>query len=153
MTPDTPARNVLARNVQNQKVRAAHNSIVERYMAMVPAFFSQLQPDQTFLRGLARRVHTSRTNIRSSSGVPVAPIRRVLDAGCGPGYFAPLLDEMGFEPTGCDLSPKMIAQARRDYPEVTFDVADIRDLPYGHGAFDCVISWYSLIYFCREERV
>lgn len=122
-------------------------------MAMVPAFFSQLQPDQTFLRGLARRVHTSRTNIRSSSGVPVAPIRRVLDAGCGPGYFAPLLDEMGFEPTGCDLSPKMIAQARRDYSEVTFDVADIRDLPYGHGAFDCVISWYSLIYFCREERV
>ena len=39
--------------------------------------------------------------------------RRVLDVGCGTGKsFMPLL-ERGFEVTACDISPEMVAEARR----------------------------------------
>ena len=43
-----------------------------------------------------------------------SPGRRLLDVGCGTGKsFMPLL-ERGFEVTACDISPEMVAEARRE---------------------------------------
>jgi SAM-dependent methyltransferase len=39
--------------------------------------------------------------------------RRVLDIGCGPGRIARLLAEAGYDVTGADPSPMMLAEARR----------------------------------------
>ncbi len=65
--------------------------------------------------------------------------RRVLDVGCGTGKsFLPLL-ERGFEVTGCDISPEMVAEAQRkagDRAEVV--VADMRRLPV-LGEFDLIV--------------
>src|SRR5690348_4514109 len=40
----------------------------------------------------------------------------VADLGCGPGWFTALLAERSLDAFGIDLSPGMIAQARRAYP-------------------------------------
>jgi len=64
--------------------------------------------------------------------------RRVLDVACGTGKsFLPLL-RRGYEVTGCDLSPEMLARARAKVGErVALHVADVRALPV-FGAFDLV---------------
>jgi SAM-dependent methyltransferase len=65
--------------------------------------------------------------------------RRVLDVGCGTGKsFMPLL-ERGFEVTACDISPEMVAEARRKADgRADVLVADMRRLPV-LGEFDLVI--------------
>ena len=63
---------------------------------------------------------------------------RVLDVGCGTGKsFLPLL-ERGFEVTACDISPEMVAEARRKAGgRADVRVADMRRLPV-LGRFDLI---------------
>jgi len=63
--------------------------------------------------------------------------RRVLDVACGTGKSFLSLLARGFEVTGCDLSPGMLAGARRKAPGVPLVEADVRVLPR-LGAFDLV---------------
>ncbi len=53
---------------------------------------------------------------------------QILDAGCAGGEHVGALGRAGFDCEGADLSPEMIALARRSFPERTFHVADIRTL-------------------------
>lgn len=53
----------------------------------------------------------------------------VLDVGCGAGDLAGQLD--GWDYTGIDASPDMIALARQRYPTARFVRADAGDLPEG----------------------
>ena len=64
---------------------------------------------------------------------------RLLDVGCGTGLsFAAMLD-LGFEVTGCDISPAMLARAReRTGGRATLLEADMRELPV-LGEFD--LAW------------
>ena len=55
--------------------------------------------------------------------------RRVLDVGCGTGRsFEPLL-RRGYAVRACDVSPEMVRVARRRFPRVRVEVADMRALP------------------------
>jgi len=69
---------------------------------------------------------------------------RVLELGCGPGWFSPALARA--VPRGsltlCDLQPGMLALAARRtaaYTNVEYVSADAGDLPFGDGAFDAVL--------------
>ena len=70
----------------------------------------------------------------------------VLDAGCGTGMMALRIAAQYPNCTvhGIDLSPKMIAVARRDAEErglaVDFRVGSITDLPYPDDSLDVVIT-------------
>ena len=56
--------------------------------------------------------------------------RRILDVGCGFADFWPFLrsrwPDLVYE--GIDLSPRMIAEARRNHPDVALRVANVLDL-------------------------
>jgi len=41
---------------------------------------------------------------------------RVADLGCGSGVFTELLRRQGYQSTGLDISPKLVALGRRKYP-------------------------------------
>ena len=66
---------------------------------------------------------------------------RVLDAGCGQGFFTNLFAENGLEPLGVDLSEVGISAARETYKHsrARFELGDIRQLPY-KDQFDCVFT-------------
>jgi SAM-dependent methyltransferase len=65
---------------------------------------------------------------------------RLLDVACGTGKsFLPFL-ERGFDVTGCDASPGMLAQARRKAPGVSLVEADMRRLPE-LGGFDLIVCF------------
>jgi SAM-dependent methyltransferase len=52
----------------------------------------------------------------------------VADVGCGPGRLTEHLRGLGLDAFGIDLSPGMIAQARREYPGIRFEVGSMTDL-------------------------
>src|SRR5437016_5137689 len=51
----------------------------------------------------------------------------VVDLGCGSGIWAAYLEAAGFHAVGVDLSPAMIALARRRAPAAEFHVASLVD--------------------------
>jgi ubiquinone/menaquinone biosynthesis C-methylase UbiE len=76
----------------------------------------------------------------------------VADVGCGTGRLEPYLASRGLAVRGVDLSPGMVAVARRDHPAFSFEVADLRDLPFPESSFAGVVCWYSLIFLAPADR-
>jgi SAM-dependent methyltransferase len=53
---------------------------------------------------------------------------QVVDIGCGPGHMTNLLAGLGLDAFGIDLSPEMVAVARRAHPELRFEMGSMLDL-------------------------
>lgn len=70
----------------------------------------------------------------------------VLDAGCGTGRVAEHVRSLGLRCVGVDLSPGMLAMARRDHPWLQTAVATITHLPIAAGSVDGVMFWFSTIH-------
>jgi SAM-dependent methyltransferase len=70
----------------------------------------------------------------------------VLDVGCGPGYVTGHLHDAGVDAFGIDLSPEMIAIARRDYPDLRFEVGTMTDLDLADGSVAGVLAFWSVIH-------
>lgn len=75
----------------------------------------------------------------------------ICDLGCGPGHVAHYLHQRGAAVLGIDISPAMIAEARRRYPTLRFETGDIRSLPHEDNTFGAAVAMYSLIHFADRE--
>jgi ubiquinone/menaquinone biosynthesis C-methylase UbiE len=86
------------------------------------------------------------------AALAAAPGERILDVGCGPGFYcAELLDEVGADGriVGLDGSPHMLALARRrceGHDNVEFHEADATALPVADASFDGAICVQVLEY-------
>lgn len=76
---------------------------------------------------------------------------RVLDLGCGPGVVCGLAAERGALPTGVDVAPGMIAEARRRHPDLVFAEADAVALPFEGGTFDACVGGFVLNHLPAPE--
>jgi SAM-dependent methyltransferase len=72
----------------------------------------------------------------------VAPGAKVLDAGCGTGTLALLLESAGYRVAGVDLSPGMIegARAKDRASRIGWHVGDITALDLGDARFDAIVT-------------
>lgn len=70
----------------------------------------------------------------------------VVDVGCGTGRITAHLAGLGVDVSGVDLSPGMLAAARRAHPELTFTEATMTALPVADGVLGGVVAWYSTIH-------
>jgi 23S rRNA (guanine745-N1)-methyltransferase len=79
----------------------------------------------------------------------------VLDVGCGEGsYLGALAREREIEAHGLDISAAAIELAARRYPGIHWVVANAdRQLPYGSGGFDLVLSLTSRLNGPELRRV
>lgn len=77
---------------------------------------------------------------------------RVLDVGCGPGINAKLLFERdhSLRITGIDLSAEMIQLARRQLPDCTFRVEDIRDFTTD-DRYDAIVASFCIVHLTTDE--
>ena len=78
--------------------------------------------------------------VQGAGGGPVA------DVGCGPGYVTAHLRDAGVDSFGIDLSPEMIAIARRDYPDLRFEVGTMTDLDLADDSVAGIVAFWSVIH-------
>jgi uncharacterized protein YceH (UPF0502 family) len=77
----------------------------------------------------------------------------VVEVGSGPGHVTAYLADAGADATGLDLSPAMVEEARRRFPEGDYQVGDLRRLmrPTSAPGWCTVLAWYSLIHLAASE--
>ncbi|GLI03747.1 class I SAM-dependent DNA methyltransferase [Phytohabitans aurantiacus] len=77
---------------------------------------------------------------------------RVADVGCGPGRVTTLLHDLGLDAYGMDLSPGMLAVARKTYPHLLFEEGTMSALDVVDGELAGIVAWYSIIHIAPDQR-
>src|SRR5690242_12948002 len=75
---------------------------------------------------------------------------RILDVGCGTGHLTAQIAAAGARVIGIDRSDEMIATARRNYPQLRFEVADAERFRFDEP-FDAVFS-NAAIHWMKNQR-
>jgi SAM-dependent methyltransferase len=88
--------------------------------------------------------------LRDAIGQAPYPGARALDAGCGTGFQAALLAELGWRPHGVDVSARLLDVARRRVPATPLTLGSVESLPYASGRFDAVVCCGSTLSFVDD---
>lgn len=80
------------------------------------------------------------------------PGERILDLGCGTGALTAEIAANGAQVVGVDRSASMIAEARKKFPELQFEICDARTLLFSQE-FDAVFSNAVLHWILEAELV
>jgi SAM-dependent methyltransferase len=113
------------------RTRAGYDTVADRYAEEIGDELAHKPLDRALLTALVE-----------ASG----PVAEYADIGCGPGHVARFMADLGASVTGFDLSPAMIARARADVPDVTFQTGDMTALDCAAESFDAIVAFYSLIH-------
>jgi len=76
---------------------------------------------------------------------------KILDLGCGTGDLAEIIAHSGALVTGVDSSKEMIADARKKFPHIDFEIKRAESLNY-HDRFDAVFSNATLHWISEKEK-
>lgn len=85
--------------------------------------------------------------------LPLDRFPRVLDVCCGLGRHAGALASLGYDVTGIDRDPKLIAQAQLAHPRARFLALDAMDIASLNESFDAIICmWQSFGFGTSTEN-
>jgi len=76
----------------------------------------------------------------------VTPATKLLDVGCGSGYFSKLAVDKQIDVTGLDATTELIAEAKKRVPTANFLVGEMEELPFEEKSFDVVCGFNSFQY-------
>lgn len=125
---------------KTQELRTAHDALADFYVGHLAGWLEDMPVERSVLSLFGE------LTLAAGLGADVA------DVGSGTGRLAPYLMGLGLRPHGVDLSPEMVRVARRDHPDATFDVGDLRALPFADASLAGVVCWYSLIFLAPADR-
>lgn len=83
----------------------------------------------------------------------VGQLGPICDLGCGPGQLARYLHRNGIAALGVDLSPQMVAEARRLNPDIEFHQGDMLALPDPDDSWGGIAAFYCIIHVPRDQIV
>ena len=76
----------------------------------------------------------------------------LLDLGCGAEVPTTRILAQRFAVTGVDISAIQIERAEKNVPNARFRQGDMTELDFNPGAFDAVVSFFSIIHVPRDEH-
>ncbi|WP_405020953.1 methyltransferase domain-containing protein [Kitasatospora sp. NBC_00070] len=121
---------------QHGRIRHSYDTVAEEYRSRIGDELTHKPLDRALLTALLEQ---------TEPGTPIA------DLGCGPGHVSGWLATQGARPVGVDLSPAMVALARRDHPDLDFREGDLLRLPAADGEFGAAVALYSVIHLAPAE--
>ncbi|HEX5404750.1 MAG TPA: class I SAM-dependent methyltransferase [Pseudonocardiaceae bacterium] len=121
-----------------RRTRTSYDTLADYYAVWIQGELATKPLDRALLAGFAELV-------LAAGGGPVA------DIGCGEGRVAAHLHSLGLSAFGIDLSPKMLANARRTYPDLRFDEGSMTALDVEDGTLGGIVAWYSIIHVPSEH--
>lgn len=83
----------------------------------------------------------------------VGDLGPICDLGCGPGQIARYLRRQGADVLGVDISPRMIAEAQRLNPEISFHEGNMLTLPEADNSWGGIAAFYCIIHIPRAQVV
>lgn len=113
--------------------RVFYDAVAADYAAHFHAQLATKPLDRALLAAFAELVRT-------------ADVGPVADLGSGPGNVTAHLHSLGLTVFGVDLSPAMVALARRAHPGLRFDEGSMTALDLSDGVLGAIVSWYSIIH-------
>jgi SAM-dependent methyltransferase len=119
-------------------VRTSYDTVADDYADLLRDALAASPTDRAMLGLFAELV-------AESGGGEVA------DLGCGPGRITGHLAGLGLDVRGVDLSADMVAVARREHPQLRFDVGSMTALDLADGSLAGALAWYSLIHLSTED--
>jgi SAM-dependent methyltransferase len=75
----------------------------------------------------------------------------VADIGCGPGHVTAHLRGLGLDALGIDLSPELLAIARREYPGVDYREGSMTALDLADASLGGILARWSIIHTPPEQ--
>ena len=122
--------------MERDELRASYDHVAEKYAATFLDELNRKPFDRELLDAYADRLR--------GQGL-------VLEVGCGPGHIGRYLHDRGVEVAGVDLSPEMVAVARRLNPDMRFEVGDMAALDIEDASLAGIIAFYSVIHIPRDD--
>jgi ubiquinone/menaquinone biosynthesis C-methylase UbiE len=127
---------------EREQVRKVYEAIADEYDERIPG------------NGVVDEIFTD--SELSFLLAKVQPGDDVLDMGCGTGRFTLPLARHAASVSGLDMSPMMLATARKKLAAQGLD-ADLREgdmaaLPFPAASFDVVVSMLALMHIPRQDR-
>jgi len=119
-----------------QSIRESYDRIADEYALRI---FNELQH-----KPLDR-------NLLNRFAAEMAGRGKVCDMGCGPGHVARYLHDAGTAVFGLDLSTKMLEQARRLNPDISFREGNMTALDLEDGTLAGIASFYAIVNIPKES--
>jgi SAM-dependent methyltransferase len=117
-----------------ETTRASYDAVAADYAELVGAEVATKPWDRSVLATFAELVEG-----------------QVGDIGCGPGHVTARLTSLGLTASGIDLSPEMVAVARKRYPELRFEEGSMLALDLADDELGGIVAWYSLVHTPPEH--
>lgn len=113
--------------------RTSYDTVADSYADLLRDALADAPYDRAILGLFAELV-------RDAGAGPVA------DVGCGTGRLTAYLKSLGLDAFGIDLSPGMLAAARRDHPDLCFEEGTMTDLDLPDATLAGLLAWWSVIH-------
>lgn len=113
-----------------QSIRQSYDSLADEYTRRI---FHELQH-----KPLDRKLLD-----RFAADIPAHG--EVCDIGCGPGHIACYLRDAGVTVFGLDLSPRMLEQARRFNPDISFREGNMLALDLHDATLAGIAAFYAMV--------
>jgi ubiquinone/menaquinone biosynthesis C-methylase UbiE len=119
-----------------QSVRESYDRIADEYAVRIFNEFQHKPLDRDLLNRFAAEM---------------AGRGQVCDMGCGPGHVARYLHDAGTTVFGLDLSAKMLEQARRLNPDISFREGNMMALDLEERTLAGIAAFYAIVNIPKES--